>query len=137
MPFNNQRAPIYARDGMACSSTPLAAVVGRDILKAGGNAADAALAMAAVVNVTEPMMSGLGGDMFAMVWKDGKVHGLNASGHSALGSVPRFFAFSALLRQSERLRHSCIQLLRDPPRCHRRHAPRDSLPTKSCEDALS
>jgi gamma-glutamyltranspeptidase/glutathione hydrolase len=57
-------------------------VVGRDILKAGGNAADAALAMAAVVNVTEPMMSGLGGDMFAMVWKDGKVHGLNGSGHS-------------------------------------------------------
>jgi hypothetical protein len=38
MPFNNQRAPVYARDGMACSSTPLAAVVGRDILKAGGNA---------------------------------------------------------------------------------------------------
>jgi gamma-glutamyltranspeptidase/glutathione hydrolase len=67
---------------MACSSTPLAAVVGRDILKAGGNAADAALAMAAVVNVTEPMMSGLGGDMFAMVWKDGKVHGLNSSGRS-------------------------------------------------------
>ena len=82
MPFNNQRAPVYARDGMACSSTPLAAVVGRDILKAGGNAADAALAMAAVVNVTEPMMSGLGGDMFAMVWKDGKVHGLNGSGRS-------------------------------------------------------
>ena len=82
MPFNNQRAPVYARDGMACSSTPLAAVVGRDILKAGGNAADAALAMAAVVNVTEPMMSGLGGDMFAMVWKNGKVHGLNASGRS-------------------------------------------------------
>jgi gamma-glutamyltranspeptidase / glutathione hydrolase len=82
LPFNNQRAPVYARDGMACSSTPLAAVVGRDILKAGGNAVDAALAMAAVVNVTEPMMSGLGGDMFAMVWKDGKVHGLNASGRS-------------------------------------------------------
>ena len=81
-PFNNRRAPVYGRDGMACSSTPLAAVVGRDILKAGGNAADAALAMAAVVNVTEPMMSGLGGDMFAMVWKDGKVHGLNSSGHS-------------------------------------------------------
>ena len=81
-PFNNRRAPVYSRDGMACSSTPLAAVVGRDILKAGGNAADAALAMAAVVNVTEPMMSGLGGDMFAMVWKDGKVHGLNSSGRS-------------------------------------------------------
>jgi gamma-glutamyltranspeptidase/glutathione hydrolase len=80
--FDNRRAPVYGRYGMACSSTPLAAVIGRDVLKAGGNAADAALAMAAVVNVTEPMMSGLGGDMFAIVWKDGKAHGLNSSGHS-------------------------------------------------------
>jgi len=81
-PFNNQRAPVYGREGMACSSQPLAAVVGRDILKAGGNAVDAALAMAAVVNVTEPMMNGLGGDMFAMVWHEGKVSGLNSSGFS-------------------------------------------------------
>ena len=82
IPFDNRRAPVYGRYGMACSSTPLAAVIGRDVLQAGGNAADAALAMAAVVNVTEPMMSGLGGDMFAIVWKDGKAHGLNASGFS-------------------------------------------------------
>ena len=82
IPFDNRRAPVYGRYGMACSSTPLAAVIGRDVLQAGGNAADAALAMAAVVNVTEPMMSGLGGDMFAIVWKDGKAHGLNASGLS-------------------------------------------------------
>ena len=81
-PFTNRRAPVYGRNGMACSSTPLAAGIGRDILKAGGNAADAALAMAAAVNVMEPMMSGLGGDMFAMVWRDGKVHGLNGSGRS-------------------------------------------------------
>lgn len=81
-PFGNRRAPVYAKHGMACSSQPLAAVVGRDILKAGGNAVDAALAMAAVVNVTEPMMNGLGGDTFVMVWKDGKVHGLNSSGRS-------------------------------------------------------
>ena len=76
IPFDNRRAPVYGRYGMACSSTPLAAVIGRDVLQAGGNAADAALAMAAVVNVTEPMMSGLGGDVFAIVWKDGKAHGL-------------------------------------------------------------
>lgn len=82
VPFDNRRAPVYGRDGMACSSQPLAAVIGRDILKAGGNAVDAALAMAAAVNVTEPMMSGLGGDMFAMVWSEGKVHGINASGRS-------------------------------------------------------
>jgi gamma-glutamyltranspeptidase/glutathione hydrolase len=81
-PFNNRRAPVYGKEGMACSSTPIAAAIGRDILKAGGNAVDAAVAMAAVVNVTEPVMSGLGGDMFAMVWQDGKAHGLNGSGRS-------------------------------------------------------
>ena len=92
IPFDNRRAPVYGRYGMACSSTPLAAVIGRDVLQAGGNAADAALAMAAVVNVTEPMMSGLGGDMFAIVWKDGKAHGLNASGFS--GSLGKGFVGS-------------------------------------------
>ena len=81
-PFNNRRAPVYGKEGMACSSTPIAAAIGRDMLKAGGNAVDAAVAMAAVVNVTEPVMSGLGGDMFAMVWHDGKAHGLNGSGRS-------------------------------------------------------
>jgi gamma-glutamyltranspeptidase/glutathione hydrolase len=67
---------------MACSSQPLAAAVGRDILKAGGNAADAAVAMAAMVNVTEPMMNGLGGDCMVLVYWDGAVFGLNGSGRS-------------------------------------------------------
>jgi len=80
--FTNRRAPVYARNGMACSSQPLAAAVGRDILKSGGNAADAAVAMAAMVNVTEPMMNGLGGDSFMLVHWGGEFHGLNASGHS-------------------------------------------------------
>jgi gamma-glutamyltranspeptidase/glutathione hydrolase len=80
--FNNRRAPVYAKYGIACSSQPLAATVGRDILKAGGNAADAAVAMAAMVNVTEPMMNGLGGDSFMLVHWQGKSHGLNASGRS-------------------------------------------------------
>ena len=80
--FNNRRGPVYAKHGIACSSQPTAAVVGRDILKAGGNAADAAVAMAAMVNVTEPMMNGLGGDSFMLVHWEGKFHGLNASGRS-------------------------------------------------------
>lgn len=80
--FNNRRAPVYSKLGLACSSQPLAATVGRDILKAGGNAADAAVAMAAMVNVTEPMMNGLGGDSFMLVHWQGKFHGLNASGRS-------------------------------------------------------
>lgn len=80
--FTNLRAPVYSKNGIACSSHPLAAGVGRDILKAGGNAADAAVAMAAMVNVTEPMMNGMGGDCFMLVHWEGAFHGLNASGHS-------------------------------------------------------
>src|SRR5208283_940498 len=80
--FNAERAPVFSRTAMACSSTPLAAVVGRDILRAGGNAADAALAMAAMVNVAEPMMNGLGGDCMILVRWDGAVYGLNGSGRS-------------------------------------------------------
>jgi len=81
-PFDNRRAPVFAKHGIACSSQPLAAAVGRDILKAGGNAADAAVAMAAMVNVTEPMMNGLGGDSWMLVNWGGAIHGLNASGRS-------------------------------------------------------
>ena len=67
---------------MACSSQPLAASVGRDILKAGGNAADAAIAMAAMVSVTEPMMNGLGGDCMILVALERRVFGLNGSGRA-------------------------------------------------------
>ncbi len=81
-PFDSRRAPVFAKTAMACSSQPLAAAVGRDILKAGGNAADAALAMAAMVNVTEPMMNGLGGDCMIMVSWAGHIYGLNGSGRS-------------------------------------------------------
>ncbi len=81
-PFDPQRAPVFAKAGMACSSQPLAATVGRDILKAGGNAADAAIAMAAVVNVTEPMMNGLGGDCMILAHWNGECLGLNGSGRS-------------------------------------------------------
>lgn len=80
--FDNRRAPVYAKHGIACSSQPLAAAVGRDILEAGGNAADAAVAMAAMVNVTEPMMNGLGGDTNMLIHWNGKIHGLNGSGRS-------------------------------------------------------
>jgi len=81
-PFTPERAPVFAKNGMACSSQPLAAAVGRDILKAGGNAADAAVAMAAMVSVAEPMMSGLGGDCMILVHWNGTFLGLNAGGRS-------------------------------------------------------
>lgn len=84
-PFNSRRATSHARYGMVASSQPMAAQVGLQVLKDGGNAADAAIAMAAMVNVTEPMMNGLGGDAFVLVRWQGKLHGLNASGRCPQG----------------------------------------------------
>lgn len=80
--FNSKKSSIYAPTGMVATSQPLASQVGCDILKKGGNAVDAAISIAAMVTVLEPMMTGLGGDVFALVYssKDNKLHGLNASG---------------------------------------------------------
>jgi gamma-glutamyltranspeptidase/glutathione hydrolase len=80
--FNADRAPVFGKNGMACSSQPIAAAVGWDILNRGGNAADAALAMAAMVSVTEPMMNGLGGDCMILAHWNGGFYGLNGSGRS-------------------------------------------------------
>ena len=79
-PFNARRAATHAPRGMVASSQPLAAQVGLQVLKDGGNAVDAAIAVAAMVNVTEPMMNGLGGDSFILVHWQGRLLGLNASG---------------------------------------------------------
>lgn len=78
------RSVVRVQHGMVASSQPLASQVGLDVLKRGGNAVDAAIAMAAVLNVTESMMTGAGGDMFAIVYwaKTGELKGLNASGRA-------------------------------------------------------
>lgn len=83
--FRSRRSNVLATRGMVATSQPLAAGVGLDILKAGGNAADAAVATAAMLNVVEPTMTGSGGDMFALYWeaKTQKVTALNGSGRAA------------------------------------------------------
>ncbi|MFT5461968.1 MAG: gamma-glutamyltranspeptidase/glutathione hydrolase [Planctomycetota bacterium] len=80
------RSPVYAVNGMAATSQPLATQAALDMLKAGGSAVDAAIAANAVLALTEPTGSGLGGDLFAIVWsaEDQRLFGLNASGRSPM-----------------------------------------------------
>jgi len=81
---NQNRSTLVCRNGLVCSSQPLASMAGVDILKAGGNAVDAAICANAMLSLVEPMSCGPGGDLFAIVWseKDRKLLGLNASGRS-------------------------------------------------------
>lgn len=80
--FPSIRNPVYSKNGMVCTSQPLAAQVGAEILKRGGNAVDAAVATAACLTVVEPTSNGIGGDAFAIVWMNQKMYGLNGSGPS-------------------------------------------------------
>lgn len=81
-PYQSQRMTTLAAQGMVATSQPLAAQAGLSILHKGGNAIDAAIACAAALTVLEPTSNGIGGDAFALIWKDGKLHGLNASGYA-------------------------------------------------------
>jgi gamma-glutamyltranspeptidase/glutathione hydrolase len=94
--FSSRRSPILARHGMVATSQPLAAMAGLQVLMKGGNAADAAVTTAAMLNVVEPMSTGIGGDCFALIYEasSGQVTALNGSGRA-----PRAFT----LEEAQRL----------------------------------
>ncbi|MBI1317520.1 MAG: gamma-glutamyltransferase [Candidatus Hydrogenedens sp.] len=84
---NQNRSTVVCQGGMVCSSQPLATQAGIDILKAGGNCVDAAIATNAVLGAVEAASNGIGGDLFAILWhqKDQKLYALNASGRAPYG----------------------------------------------------
>jgi gamma-glutamyltranspeptidase/glutathione hydrolase len=88
------RSIVISQQGIAATSQVLASQTGAQILARGGSAVDAAIASNAVLGVTEPMMTGLGGDLFVMYWdaKTGKLTGLNASGPAPQALSPAFLA---------------------------------------------
>lgn len=83
---------VLARQGIAATSQVLASQAGAQILSRGGSAADAAIAANAVLGVVEPMMNGIGGDLFVLYWeaRTGRLTGLNASGPAPRALPPEF-----------------------------------------------
>jgi len=88
------RSNVITQQGIVATSQVLASQAGVQILAKGGSAVDAAIAANAVLGVTEPLMTGLGGDLFVMYWdaRSGKLTGLNSSGSAPKGLTPRFLA---------------------------------------------
>jgi gamma-glutamyltranspeptidase / glutathione hydrolase len=89
-PYPSQKMPLLAANAVSASQ-PLAAQAGVKMLHDGGNAIDAALATAIALTVVEPVMNGIGGDMFAIVWHEGQLHGINSSGRSPAAWTPEYF----------------------------------------------
>ena len=105
MEFTSRRSPVLCTHGCAASSQPLASEIGLRVLRAGGNAADACVAMAAALNVAEPCMTGIGGDAFCLFFdaKSKSVRGLNGSGLLALLREDRLGELGVSLAQRRRV----------------------------------
>lgn len=116
MYFDSRRSTVLAKHGMVATSQPLAAMAGLRVLMEGGNAVDAAVAGAAVLNVVEPVSTGVGGDMFALVWnnKEKSVRAINGSGRAAMGA-----SLEALREQGhEKMPHRGVHSVTVPGAVH-------------------
>ncbi len=91
LPYGLRRIPTFARN-VVCTTQPLAAQAGLQMLRQGGNAVDAAVATAIALTILEPVSCGLGSDGFALVWDGTRTHGLNASGRSPAATKAEKFA---------------------------------------------
>ncbi len=103
-PGQAHRSESVAVNGMVCASHPIAAQVGLDVLKNGGNAIDAAIATSAAMGLMEPTSCGMGGDLFAIVWdaKTQKLYGLNANGPAPKKATLQYFKDKKLAEIPER-----------------------------------
>jgi gamma-glutamyltranspeptidase/glutathione hydrolase len=103
-PYKAGRSVTIAPHGIVATSHPMAAQVGLDVLKKGGNAVDAAIATSAAMGLMEPMSCGIGGDLFAIVWdaKTQKLYGLNANGRAPLKATRQLFHDRGLTEIPER-----------------------------------
>jgi gamma-glutamyltranspeptidase/glutathione hydrolase len=90
-PYPAQKMPLLAANAVS-TSQPLAAQAGLRMLFEGGNAIDSAIATAIALTVVEPVMNGIGGDMFALVWHEGQLYGLNSSGRAPALWTEDYFA---------------------------------------------
>ena len=98
------RSMVISRRGVVSAENPLAAQAGANVLAQGGNAVDAAIATNAVMGVVEPMMNGIGGDLFAIVYdaKSGKLYGLNASGWAPAGLSVEFLKSKGIAKMPQK-----------------------------------
>ncbi len=103
MYFDSRRSTVVAKNGMVATSQPLAAVAGLRVLMQGGNAVDAAICSAAVLGVVEPVSTGVGGDMFALVWdqSEKKVRAINGSGRAPAAASLEELASKGFRRMPE------------------------------------
>jgi len=102
------RSMVISRGGIVAAESPLAAQAGVRMLERGGNAVDAAIATNAMMGVVEPMMNGIGGDLFAIVYdaKANKLYGLNASGWAPKGLTIEFLHKQGLREMPQRGVHA-------------------------------